>query len=106
MTKRNDPKGSERLNPSSFSLSDFKKWMESQQKESPKKNLVGLTVESKIGLRKLVARMESDDGDIEEMAKEFKKDGGVISEVDAQKLMIDVDSGSFVIHRMYVKRCD
>lgn len=108
MTKRNDhQEGSDRLNPASFSLSDFKKWMENQQKdESPKKNLVGMQVEPKVGLRKLVSRMESDDGDIEEMAKDFKKDGGMISEMDGHKLMIEVDSGSFIIHRMYVKRCD
>lgn len=106
MTKRNAPQGDERLNPASFSLSDFKKWMESQQKEeAPKPNLVGATVESKVGVRKLVSRMDSDD-DLEELAKDFKKNGGVISEVDGHKLMIEVDSGTFIIHRMYVKRCD
>ena len=40
------------------------------------------------------------------IVEDFKKNGGVISEVDGQKLMIEVDSGTFVIHRMYVKRCD
>lgn len=104
MTKRNDHKG-ERLNPASFSLSDFKKWMESQKQEAQKPDLVGVAVESKVGLRKLVSRMDSED-DLDELAKDFKKNGGVIAEVDGHRLMIEVDSGSFTIHRMYVKRSD
>jgi len=107
MTKRNEHKGGdERLNPASFSLSDFKKWMESQQnQEAPKPNLVGTTVESKVSVRKLVARMESED-DLEELARDFKKNGGIIAEVDGHRLMIECDSGTFTIHRTYVKRCD
>lgn len=104
MTKRNDRKGGDPFNPASFSLSDFKKWMENQQKEeSPKKDLVGLEVESKVGVRKLVSRMETDD-DVEELAEDFKKNGGVISEVDGNRLMVEVESGTFIIHRMYVKK--
>ncbi len=104
MTKRNERKGGDPFNPAFFSLSDFKKWMNHQQKdESPKRDIIGLKVESKISTRKLVARMETDDN-AEELAVEFKENGGIVSEIDGNKLLIEVDSGSFIIHRMHVKR--
>lgn len=104
MTKRNDRKGGDPFNTAFFSLSDFKKWMTNQQKdESQEKDIIGLKVESKISIRKLVTRMETDDN-VDELAKEFKENGGVISEIDGNKLLIELDSGSFIIHKMHVKR--
>jgi hypothetical protein len=90
-----------------FNLADFKKWMESQQEQSPyRKNFVGVFVESKIHLKKLSHRMDVQEGELEKVAKDFKENGGVINEVDGHHFLINVDSGSFLIHRMYVKRPD
>jgi hypothetical protein len=93
-----------------FNLADFKKWMESQQEESPyRKNLIGMYVESKVSIKKLMNRMEAENDDeeeIKEMAKDFQENGGVIKEVDGHYFKIGVENGEFTIHRMFVKRPD
>jgi len=87
-----------------FSLSNFSKWMASQQEApSMEKTMVGLAVEPKVGLQKLISKMDTE-GDVYELAEEFKANGGVISEVDGSKIMVEVDSGFFIIHKMYVKK--
>lgn len=107
MTKRNDrqPGGSDRLNPSSFSLSDFKKWMHGQQQDKPfEEELIGCQVEPKIGLRKLLTKMESEEDDTHGLATDFRRNGGVVTDVDGQNLMVEVKSGNFVIGKQYVRR--
>lgn len=87
-----------------FNLNDFKKWMHTQKEESPlKQNLMGLHVESKVGFKRLISRMDVQEGEEEELAKEFKHHGGVIADIDEHNFLIEVDSGSFIIHKMYVK---
>jgi len=105
MTKRNDNQaGSVPFNPSSFSLSDFKKWMHGQHREKPMgEELVGCEVEPKIGLRKLLMKMESEEDDIYTLARDFRRKGGTVTEVDGQNLLIEVTSGAFVISRSYVR---
>lgn len=91
-----------------FNLADFKKWMESQQEESPyHKNFVGVYVESKVSIKKLINRMEAENEDeLKEIARDFQENGGVIKEVDGHYFKIGVDSGEFIIHRMFVKKPD
>ncbi len=87
-----------------FSLNDFRKWMDGQQGEVPtEKDVIGLRVGPRVGLSKLIDKMETDD-DIYEVAREFQKEGGVISEEDGQRVMVETESGSFIIHKSYVKR--
>lgn len=97
--ENNDPFGP-------FNFGDFKKWMKHQNDEKSKTNMIGLQVESKIPFKRLISRIESQVGEIEEIAKDFKKNGGTISNVDGQNVIIEVNSGSFIIHRMYIKRED
>lgn len=90
-----------------FSLQDFKKWMGNQndQPKSRQAHLIGLHVESKLGTKRLVNKITPDEGDVNELAKEFKRDGGVILEVDEEyNLLIEVDSGSFFIPRYFVRK--
>jgi len=88
-----------------FNLNDFKKWIHTQQDEGPSRpHMIGVKVESKVNLKKLISRMDAQDGIEEELAKDFKKNGGVVSEVDGSNILIEVDSGSFIIHKMYIKR--
>ena len=84
-----------------FDLNDFKKWMSHQQDK--KTNAVGSQVESKVSVKKLLSRIETEE-EIEEVAKDFKKNGGIIVEANGQKIKIEVDSGEFLIHKMYVKQ--
>lgn len=87
-----------------FDLNDFKKWMGHQQDANEKSNILGIQVESKVTFKKLLSRIETQDGELEEVAKDFKKNGGLITEVNGHNLLIEVESGNFIIHRMYVKR--
>jgi hypothetical protein len=88
-----------------FNLSDFKKWM-SDQHDARKSNMVGLKIESKIPLKKLISRIETQDGELLEIAKDFKKNGGTITEENGHYMYVSVDSGSFMIHRMHLKRSE
>lgn len=98
--EQNDPFGP-------FNFSDFKKWMEHQNDSKSKPNLIGLHVESKINYRRLLSRiLETQEGDTETVAKDFKRHGGKISDIDGHNVLIEVNSGSFIIHRMHVKRAD
>lgn len=65
---------------------------------------VGLQVESKISTKKLMAVMQPEEGDTEELAKDFIENGGVITDVDEKLFLIEVDSGTFYISRSYVSR--
>ena len=88
-----------------FSLNDFRKWMSKQKFESSKKvtRLRGCTAESKLGLKRLVTKINVDQGDIYEMAKEFKRKGGTILECDKDNmLLIEVRSGTFRIPKFFV----
>ncbi len=88
-----------------FYLNDFKKWIHKQKDESPSRpHMIGVQVESKVNLKKLVSRMDVQEGEEEELAKDFKQNGGIISEVDGSNILVEVDSGSFIIHKMYIKR--
>ena len=68
--------------------------------------MVGIKVESKIPLKKLVSRIEVQDGELLEVAKEFKKDGGTITEENGHYMYVSCDSGSFMIHRMHLKKSE
>lgn len=90
-----------------FNLEDFKKWMESQvSKRYSMHNdddLMGKKVTSKISSEKLMEKIEIEDGEIEELVEEFKKKGGMVADTDGKKLLIEVESGSFILSRNYVK---
>lgn len=88
-----------------FNLSDFKKWMQNQQ-DAKDKNLIGLEVESKIPIKKLISRIEVQNGDPEMVIKEFKKHGGRIFDVDGQDFLIETKKGTFITHKMYIKKKD
>ena len=95
-----------------LSLDDFKKWMEQQEAETPfqsehdrkKHDLIGVQVESKVGAKKLVAKMTPEDGEAEDLALDFLEFGGVISDTEGKNFLIEVDSGYFRIARHYVRR--
>ena len=86
-----------------FSMSDFKKWM-SQQQDDTRKKMVGLEVESKVPYKKLLGKIEIEEGDLIEVARDFYKHGGTISEENGHLMFVSTDSGTFMIHRMYLKR--
>jgi Fe2+ transport system protein FeoA len=80
--------------------------MQSQPDEGKARHAIttGLQVESKVPVRKLLARMGVQDGEELEVAREFCKNGGIIADIDGHNVLVEVDGGSFTIHRMYIKR--
>ncbi len=92
-----------------FSLDDFKKWMSSDQNENKKSpfskssEFIGEAVVSKIGYNKLVRKAESKKGELEDVCQEFVDDGGRVIQVKENKVLVEVSSGSFYIHRIFVE---
>lgn len=92
-----------------FSLDDFKKWMRDQKGpkplDKPKKHMdvIGTCVESKINTKRLLDNILSENSNIEDMAIDFKHNGGTIKDVDGKNFLIEVNSGQFVIPRHYVR---
>jgi len=93
-----------------FSFDDFRKWMKDQNDQGdshikrPKKSLIGTIIESKVSLKKLISKMDLDEGDSYEVACDFHENGGTIVQVDGKNFLIEVDSGLFYIRRVYVRR--
>lgn len=87
-----------------FSLNDFRKWMSKQKFESSSKpKYRGCIVESKLSLKRLITKMDVDQGDLCEMAKDFKRKGGTILECDGDNiLLVEVQSGTFRIPKFFV----
>jgi len=86
---------------------NFKNWMGDFElpKLNRKKNyLIGLEVYPKIRTKKLIKKMIPQEGSLNELVKEFKNKGGEISQVEGKNFIIEVYSGSFSIHRMYVTK--
>lgn len=90
-----------------FSLDDFKKWMRTQDDNTPRMErnaFIGLNVVPKVNTKRLIEQMTPEMGDPHELAREFKEDGGIVVETKGRSFLIEVDSGSFYIPRNYVKR--
>jgi hypothetical protein len=103
MNKRNSKVAQESFGP--FNLSDFKKWMETQHDTQPdKNNMIDVKVVPKVTFRKLLTRIDVQDGEVYEVAKDFKKNGGIISDIDGENILIECDTGTFIINRMLCKR--
>lgn len=92
-----------------LSLDNFKKWMKHQDKEQHcptvrAKTLIGLNVESKLPIKRLLAKLEAENGKPTSLAREFGVQGGTIIGVDGKRFLIEVNEGSFYIHRCYVRK--
>lgn len=95
-----------------FSLHNFKNWLAEQKDlsdffnigldENPNDKYVGKEVRSKVGDKKLLDRIETED-DPETLVQEFLEEGGTILAVEDKRVQIEVDSGSFYIPRFCVK---
>jgi fumarate hydratase class II len=97
------------MKPSEISLEDFKKWMDSQQQSThsfsrPNDNLIGTMVESKVSMKKFASKMNMESGDIDKVISEFSESGGKIADIEDKNFLIETTSGSFIIHKYYVRR--
>ena len=95
----------------SFSLNDFKKWMASQNdapshhEKARRSPYIGLQVESKLGVKRLVHKMlASEDCDVHELAQDFRREGGIVVGAEGENLVIEVDSGTFQLPKFFVRK--
>lgn len=90
------------------SLQDFKEWMERKEKVRKQHEMIGERVEPKIPLKRLIERISVAEGrEVIRLAREFKKYGGVITEVSEDNmLLIEVASGSFYISKVFTRLLD
>lgn len=89
----------------SFNLSDFKKWINDHAGEnSDNASLVGKKVRAREGIENLEEKISIEFGDEKDIMEQFLSKGGTISEQDGNKFLIEVDSGSFVCHKRFLKK--
>lgn len=92
---------------SQFFLSDFKLWVEKNDKNlsiTNKRKSEGMEVESKIPVKKLINIIEVEEGNLLELTREFKNNGGIIFESCGDVLVIKVANGLFRVPKHCVKR--
>lgn len=95
----------------SFSLFGFKKWI-SEQKDLSEffdvdadevSGIIGETVSSKVSIKKLMTKSKSEEGELEDLLKEFLQEGGIVLDSTEKHFLIEVASGSFYTPKFYVK---
>lgn len=64
----------------------------------------GVYVEAKVNIKKLISRMEPEDGEVYELAKDFRRHGGKVLDADGESLVVEVSSGTFRIMRNCVRK--
>jgi len=90
-----------------LNLNDFKKWMRTQEEKPIKMSipdLSGMAVESKVSVRRLEEEINPAEGTAEELAKDFRENGGIILKMEGKEFLIEVESGSFYVQRKFVRR--
>lgn len=102
----------------SFSLHEFRSWLSKHKspkgdRSSRKKNkvnegMVGLKVESRLGIGRLEEKIaEANDGMdpdvVSEVAAEFKENGGLIAEVTGLTVKVQAGEHNFLLPKIYMK---
>jgi len=93
-------------NPFSFfNLSDFKKWVKNHSEEEDKNlSCLGKKIKAKNNIENFEEKITMESGDSDMVLNEFLKSGGIIVEQDGNKYLIEVESGSFICHKRFLKK--
>lgn len=93
-------------NPFSFfNLSDFKKWVKNHsEEENNNASLLGKKIKARSNIENLEEKITMESGDSDMVLEEFLKSGGIIVEQDGNKYLIEVESGSFICHKRFLKK--
>lgn len=94
-------------------FNEFSSWLSKQgqfnfslkkKKENP--HLVGIKVESRLGIERLKQKIQkyNEDSDFEFLAAQFKKNGGTITEVNDLLIKIQVNDDCFSLPKIYTKK--
>lgn len=87
-----------------FSLDEFKNWIKSNGGNyipGLSRKLIGSLASPRFSSQKLISKISLEEGDLQQVVKDFKKGGKIIG-VDGKSLLIEVNSGSFYIPKQYV----
>lgn len=88
-----------------FNLSDFKKWINNHHDEKNYEDeFIGCHVRARPGIENLDEKIQIEYGDDSEILRQFLKVGGTVLERDGNKFLVDVDAGSFVCHKRFLKK--
>lgn len=98
-----------------ISLKEFKNWFAEQkdmseffnihrdiEADDPNEKYIGNRCRSKVGEKKLLAKIETED-DAESVVREFIEDGGTILMIEDKKVQVEVESGNFFVPRFCIK---
>jgi hypothetical protein len=94
-----------------FSLDGFKKFISEQDEtlsnffdvKEEENSLVGKQVFSKVSSKKLLEKIDAEQGKPETLVNDFIENGGTINDTKDKTLLIEVNSGVFYIPRFFVK---
>ena len=88
-----------------FNLSDFKKWVTTHsENENENNSIIGKKIKAKSGIENFDEKISLEMGDEYDVVKQFLEFGGIVTEQDGNKFLIEVDAGSFVCHKRFLKR--
>lgn len=89
----------------SFNLSDFKKWINNHHDTKKSEDeFIGCHVKIRPSVENFDEKIQIEYGDESEILKQFLESGGKVLERDGNRLMVDVDAGSFVCHKRFLKK--
>lgn len=86
-----------------LSFNDFKKWMDKQGDGSTPGHYLGMKVESKICFKRLLDKIEPQEGELHDIARDFRRHGGKLLQTDDQAFLVECASGKFTISRLFVR---
>ena len=87
-----------------FCLNDFQKWLRKEVEENNNKFEERQHVVARVSIKKIVERAEVHEGDIIEIAKCFRKNGGLVESVQDDIITVKTKKGIFSINERDIKR--
>lgn len=105
----------QRQNHPSFSLHEFKNWISQQDdlsnffdlgarlEDDTPNAIIGSQVHAKVGRKKLLERIEEEDGNPRTLVEDLVDGGGVILGISGKNVIVEVQSGRFQIPRFCVR---
>jgi len=88
-----------------FNPDDFRRWMKKQDDECSAEgnSVVGAFAEARYCGKRIARNITLESGRAGKVVREFVTSGGVVKEVDGEEYLIEVESGSFYIHKRNVR---
>ena len=86
-----------------FCLNNFQKWLKKEVSEHSTAILKDQHVVAAVSIKKIIERAEIHDGDVMEIARCFRKNGGIVENVENDIITINTKKGKFSINERDIK---